>query len=166
MRPFVFRNSIALIGLVASLALSACDPTGASPEADGGVQPTDTPANAGFLGTWQYTSGTVLVSCSDGSNGGIPASGGTKTFTASATPGRVVATDEGCSLACDVTGDTVTCEQGTCSTGSGGTPITIRTDVFTLSGGELHETMNMEGVGQDGTTCEMSSVDLVLKKAQ
>ena len=171
MRSIAFIKSISMLSLATALLLSACGPDGGANASgdDGGEQTAD--AGVGvvtgasqFLGTWVYESGAGLISCSDGSSGEIQAGGGTVTFTAGANGSRVVAvSDTNCAVACMISGTTATCEQGTCEI-AGGTRATVQSDVFTLTGGQLHETSAIQLANSDGSTCNFALEDSVLQK--
>jgi hypothetical protein len=173
MRSINLTKSLSILSIVAALVLTACGPDGgpnasaddgAAPAADGGAVVT-TPA-AQFLGTWTYESGATLISCSDGSAEELQAGGGTVTFTPGANGSRVVSvSDTNCAVAYMISGATATCDQGTCDAG-GGAIATVQSDVFTLSGGELHETSTVQFTASDGSSCTMALEDGVLKKSE
>lgn len=181
MRSISFKKSLSVLSLSTALLVAACGPDGGpnagsaddagAPTADAGSPTADagggaaTPASQ-FLGTWTYYTGASLVQCSDGSYGELQAGGGTVTFTPGANGSRVVAVkDDGCAVACMISGTTATCEPGSCDAGNGAVAM-VQSDVFTVSAGELDETSTIQYAASDGSTCTLALEDGVLKKSE
>lgn len=167
MRTFKPKTSVSVLSVAAALLMAACGPDGGqmAAETSGGAPDAGLDPVAALLGTWQYSSGAVLFSCSDGSKTEASAAGGTKTVTAGANTSRVVVADDtGCVAACALSGNTLTCETSVCDDNGG--QFTTTSDVFTIVGDQLHEDAAMTFANADGSTCQAGIVEAVLTKTQ
>jgi hypothetical protein len=171
MRSFNAMKPLSPLGFAVIVLLAACGPDGGQmgsgsrqTETGAGSDAGSTSPGSAILGVWQYVSGTVLFTCSDGTNQSVDANGGTVDFTRGASPARVVRVDDQhCSLGCSVAGDTITCDAGTCS--SGGVVSTTKSDVFSITGAQLQETSTLQLDDGTGTTCNVALIDGVLGPA-
>lgn len=148
--------------------LAGCGPDGGSAGSDAGTcQAADaSQAAAEFVGGWRYAAQTTDCSCADGSSFTM-AAGSTQmeTFSPTCDPNKVVTIDgNGCSLTCTVSGNTVSCDPGTCNVD--GTDLNTTMDVYTLVGGQLHEQAAGIATDPSGLKCQCSSTDGVLTRIQ
>lgn len=163
-------NTLKRFLLVTSIlgGLAGCGPDGGSMTTDGGCQSVDAGgAVAQLLGDWTHAVETDSCSCSDGNTlMNSMASTGAETFAAGTCAGELVVTNDlGCSLGCQVSGESVTCGRGTCA--YDGVTLETTSDVYTVANGQLiQETAIGTLTLPTGATCECTTINSAFARAQ
>lgn len=164
-----FKKSLFVISILAGLA--GCGPNGGDAPSTNDAAACES-ADAGtavavLLGNWAHGTETDTCVCNDGNTiSNSTATTAPESFAAGTCPGQIaISNDVGCSLNCQVSGETITCSPGTCQ--YDGATLQTTSDVYTLANGQVvQETASGVMTLPDGTTCQCTTTNGSFTKAQ
>jgi hypothetical protein len=163
-------NALKRLLLVTSMlaGLAGCGPDGRIVSDGGGCGAVDAGGTiTGLLGGWTHAVEADSCTCSDGNTlTSSMASTGVEAFAAGACPGELVITNDlGCSLDCQISGETVTCGHGTCE--YDGVTLETTSDVYTVANGQpLQETATGILTLPTGATCQCTTTNGAFTRVQ